>query len=334
MIKKSLPYIGCTMGDPAGIGPELVLRICSDPDVLACCVPVVFGDTAVLERVSKECKIEMPHDMVATSDCAKIAGVSSPIVVDCGSINAAKVLPGKIAARCGRAAYRYIEMSIEAAMAGQITAVVTAPINKEALNRAGVNYPGHTEIFTALTESSRSCMMLTSKDITVSFVTTHLAYAAVTAQLTAKRIADVIELTHAAVELMKGRRGKLLLCALNPHAGEHGLFGNQENRVLKPAVKAANKKGIDIIGPISPDAAFLADRRAEIDAYVCMYHDQGHIPFKMLAFDTGVNVTLGLPIVRTSVDHGTAFDIAWQGTANPRSLVEAVLLAEKLSRSG
>ena len=331
--KKELPHIGITMGDPAGIGPELTLRACKSAELLNCCVPVIFGDAAVLERVAEACALDVPHHVLAAGDAGKIPTASCPVIVDCGAIDAAAVTPGQIDARCGRAAYTYIERSIEAALAGSIGAVATGPIHKEALNLAGVNYPGHTEIFTALTGSTRSCMMLTSQEITVSFVTTHIGYADVPAGLTVRRIEDVIELTEGALGRIKGRSVKLLVCGLNPHAGEHGLFGDQESAILAPAIAAVRQKGVDVTGPISPDAAFLSDRRREVDGFICMYHDQGHIPFKMLAFDTGVNITLGLPIVRTSVDHGTAFDIAWQGRANPRSLTEAVLLAVKLSRT-
>lgn len=318
------------MGDPAGVGPELVLRVCSDSSVLSRCVPVVYGDAEVLALVSDRCNLPAVANILSLGqapDC-----VESATVVDCRAIAAGQIKPGEIDARCGRAAYTYIATSIEAAMSGVVAGVATSPIHKEALHLAGVSHPGHTEIFTDLTGSTRSCMMLTSEEITVSFVTTHTGYNQVPGQLTQSRVEDVIELTSAAMQRMRGRPVKLLVCGLNPHAGEHGLFGDEEMGVLVPAIETAQLKGIEVAGPVSPDAAFLTDRRREVDAFVCMYHDQGHIPFKMLAFDKGVNVTLGLPIVRTSVDHGTAFDIAWQGKADPTSLSEAVLLAVKLSQ--
>ena len=217
-------------------------------------------------------------------------------------------------------------------MAGQVAAVATAPINKEALHEAGLPYPGHTEIFAAKTGAERVCMMLTSEPLTVSFVTTHIGYRDVVAQLSRQRILDVIEMTEEAMSGLCGRSAKIVVCGLNPHAGEHGLFGDgEEEKLIAPAVAAAQEKGIDCLGPLPPDTAFLPARRSETDAFVCMYHDQGLIPLKALAFDSAVNVTLGLPIVRTSVDHGTALDIAWQGQADCSSMIAAVKLAAKIA---
>ena len=191
---------------------------------------------------------------------------------------------------------------------------------------------GHTEIFAARTNAARSCMMQYSEEITCSFVTTHVGYAEVPRLLTRERILDVIELTAAALQRIRGRAPKLAVCGLNPHAGEHGLFGErEEERIIIPAIDAARARGIDVEGPLPADTAFITAKRRATDASVCMYHDQGHIPVKALAFDSAVNTTLGLPIIRTSVDHGTALDIAWQGRANPGSLFAAVSLACKLA---
>jgi 4-hydroxythreonine-4-phosphate dehydrogenase len=228
----------------------------------------------------------------------------------------------------------YIITAIAEAAAGLVAAVCTAPIHKEALHTAGIPFPGHTEIFADTLKAERYCMMLTSEAITCSLVTIHVGYREVPGLLTIERILDTIELTAAAMERLRGRKPRLLVCGLNPHAGEHGLFGDrEEERVIAPAVEAALAKGIDVSGPLPPDTAFLPKYRAATDAYVCMYHDQGLIPLKALAFEDAVNVTLGLPVVRTSVDHGTAFDIAWQGTADVSSLVQAVRLAAKLVSS-
>jgi 4-hydroxythreonine-4-phosphate dehydrogenase len=199
------------------------------------------------------------------------------------------------------------------------------------LHAAGLPFPGHTEILAARTRAERSCMMLTSDSITCSLVTVHVGYREVPGLLTEQAILDTIELSAAAMERIRGRKPKLLVCGLNPHAGEHGLFGHREEEtIITPAIDAARAKGIDVSGPLPPDTAFLPKFRAACDCYICMYHDQGLIPLKALAFDEAVNVTLGLPIVRTSVDHGTAFDIAWQGKADVSSLVHAVKLAVKL----
>jgi 4-hydroxythreonine-4-phosphate dehydrogenase len=212
-----------------------------------------------------------------------------------------------------------------------VAAVSTAPLNKQALHAAGVNYPGHTEIFAARTNAPRSCMMQYSEEITCTFVTVHVGYREVPGLLTARRILDVIELTAEALARLRARPPELVVCGLNPHAGEHGLFGDrEEERIIVPAIEAARSKGISVEGPLPPDTAFLPAKRKATDAFVCMYHDQGHIPVKALAFDSAVNTTLGLPIIRTSVDHGTACDIAWQGKANPSSLFAAVRLALRL----
>jgi 4-hydroxythreonine-4-phosphate dehydrogenase len=200
------------------------------------------------------------------------------------------------------------------------------------MHAAGLPYAGHTEIFTEKTGARRSCMMLTSDEITCSLVTTHIGYAAVPSQLTTERIVEVIELTNQAMTQLRGRSVKIVLCGLNPHAGEHGLFGSgEEEQVIAPAAAVARAWGMDVVGPLPPDTAFVPARRRATDAYVCMYHDQGLVPLKALAFDVAVNVTLGLPIIRTSVDHGTAFDIAWTGRADCSSLIRAVLLAARLT---
>jgi 4-hydroxythreonine-4-phosphate dehydrogenase len=337
------PVLGLTMGDPAGIGPELCLRALHEPDVLRRCVPVLFGDAGVLQRLEQslgkpsaksrtKTKNENAYRVVSVRDWEKPGRVKHPLVVDCAAIDAATISPGKVSAACGRAGFVFIEQAIRAALADRIDGVVTAPIHKEALSRSGVEHPGHTEIFTALTGARRSCMMLRSGVLTVSMVTTHIGYGEVPGKLSVRRVRDVIELTAEAMGWMLRRRPRLAVCGLNPHAGEHGLFGqNEEGRFVAPAVRQARKSGIAVEGPLPPDAAFTPGQRKQFDAIVTLYHDQGHIPFKMLAFDTGVNITLGLPIIRTSVDHGTAFDIAWQGVADPQSLFAAIRVGAELA---
>ena len=326
------PVLGITSGDPAGIGPELCLRALQERAVLQLCTPVVFADAAVLERVRESAGIpSAEYSIVSVSDLPSLSRIARPLIVDCGAIDSSKVKPGTISAACGRAGYAYIEHAIRAALTGAIGGVVTAPIHKESLNLAGVNFPGHTEIFTELTQSKRSCMMLYSDKLVVSMATTHIGYADVPRTLSWQRILDVIELTAGAMSRILQRPPRLGVCGLNPHSGEHGLFGNrEEENLVEPALARARAKGMDVAGPLVPDAVFTQNQRAKYDAIVTLYHDQGHIPFKMLAFDTGVNITLGLPIVRTSVDHGTAFDIAWQGKADPTSLYSAVRAAANL----
>lgn len=332
------PVLAITMGDPAGVGPELCLRALAEPSVLAVCTPVVFGEAAVLEQVRAALQAagrfdaaQPPARVVPWEEWERLDAPFAPAVVDCAALRGAPVRPGRISAECGRAAFAYVRQAVGEALAGRVAGVVTAPIHKEALRQAGVPYPGHTEMLAALTGTPRSCMMLWSPELVVSLVTTHIGYAQVPEALSVARVLEVIELTHEAMQQLGSGPVRLGVCGLNPHAGEHGLFGRrEEERFVAPAIERARQLGMDVEGPLPPDAAFTPQQRRRFNAIVCLYHDQGHIPFKMLAFETGVNVTLGLPIVRTSVDHGTAFDIAWKGVANPQSLFSAVRLAARL----
>jgi len=326
------PIIAITMGDPAGIGPELALRALAKTDLQEECLPVVFGDASVLSRVAEICRLPQPEQIISLAEWKTNPQPQTVAVIDCGAIDGAVVKPGQVDEACGRAAYTYIETAIHAALRGEVSAVATAPIHKEALNLAQVPFPGHTEIFASLTKAKRACMMLASDEITTSFVTTHIGIADVPTRITQERVLEVIELTADAMQRLRGVSPKIAVCGLNPHAGEHGLFGRQEEeRLIAPAIIAAQEKGLTVEGPLPPDAAFVTNKRKTVDAFVCMYHDQGHIPFKMLAFDVGVNITLGLPIIRTSVDHGTAFDIAWTGQATPTSLFQAVRWGARLA---
>ncbi|MFC1497958.1 4-hydroxythreonine-4-phosphate dehydrogenase PdxA [Verrucomicrobiota bacterium] len=324
------PLIAVTMGDPAGIGPELCLKILQEPQVLDQCVPVVFGDSSVLDRVASAIGVPRPENIMPLADFNSSWKGRGGLVVDCRAIDGQKIKPGQIQKDCGRAAYTYIETSIKAVTGGSVAAVVTNPINKYALNLAGLKYPGHTEIFAELTGAERFCMMFVSEGLAVSLVTIHVGYAEVCNLLTERRIVDVIELTADAIKQLGVSAPKIVVCGLNPHAGEGGLFGREEKEIIEPAIELARSKGINVEGPLPADTAFLPDKRGEVDGYVTMFHDQGLIPFKMLAFDKGVNITLGLPIVRTSVDHGTAFDIAWQGKASAGSLIQAISYAIRL----
>ncbi len=313
----SLPRITITMGDPAGVGPELCLHALANAELRTICRPVIFGDVVVLRRVAEVCGL--PFSESSVNDLQAIA-------LD-------EFQPGQPNAATGRASFRYIDSAIKAALAGEVAGVVTCPISKEAQHLAGhTQYPGHTEIFAEKMNAPHVCMMLTAPEITCSLVTVHVGLNEVPALLNTARILEVIELTADAMKKIRGRETRLAVCGLNPHAGENGLFGQrEEERFIMPAIAAAKAKGIIVEGPLPPDTAFLTARRKRTDAYDCMYHDQGLIPLKTLAFDDAVNITLGLPVVRTSVDHGTALDIAWQGKANPNSLFEAVKLAAKLA---
>ena len=320
----TLPKIAVTMGDPAGVGPEVCLRLLQDEAIARLCTPIVFGSAAVLEQAAVQCCVAKPGKVVAG-----LSEADSPCVLDIGAIGLDDFTTGAVNAATGRAAFTYIEDAINAALSGQIAAVTTAPINKVALHAADIPFPGHTEIFAAKTHAPRYCMLQYSSEVRAVFVTTHVGYADVPGLLTKAAILDTIELGAQAMRRIRGGAPRIVVLGLNPHAGENGLFGTEEQVAIIPAIESARKLGLNVEGPVPPDTAFLPAKRRETDLFVCMYHDQGHIPLKALCFDEAVNTTLGLPIVRTSVDHGTALDIAGLGQANPNSLFEAVKLALK-----
>lgn len=314
-----MPKLAITMGDPAGIGPELCLYLLANADLVEGAEFRVVGSWEVLERVALELGMGLP---------------APAEVIDVGDLDAFAFEPGRVDASCGAAANAFVNRAIDGALGGEFDGVVTAPINKASLRAAGIDFPGHTEIFAERCAAPRSCMLQVSDEVTASFVTCHCGFADVPGLLSRERILDVIELTAAALGKMKPSSApvRLVGLGLNPHAGEGGLFGDgEEENLIAPAFEEARARGFLIEGPVPPDTAFLPEVRRRTDGYICMYHDQGHIPLKALAFDRAVNVTLGLPIVRTSVDHGTAFDIAWRGQANPGSLVEACRLAVRLA---
>ena len=326
----TLKRIAITSGDPAGVGPELSLKI----SAANAASPMrhqllLYGDAKIFQQVAKLLALPLPR---IETDLASVLTSEESAILDFSSEGLDELQPGVVNAATGRAAFQYIDRAIQDAMDGKVDAIVTAPIHKEALNRAGVPYPGHTEMLADKTNADRHLMMLTSEEITCSLVTAHVGLDDVPKLLSVENVLEAIELSDTAMRRMRGRDVRLIVCGLNPHAGEGGLFGcGEEEAVIRPAVEAAREKGIDVIGPLPADTAFTPSKRANTDCYVCMYHDQGLIPLKALAFDTAVNVTLGLPIVRTSVDHGTALDIAWQGKASMTSFEHAIELAVKLA---
>jgi len=285
----SLPRIAITLGDPAGIGPEIAAKAASDPRVTAVCVPVLFG------------RPELPG-----------------------------VRPGRVSGEAGRAAYDAIVGATAAAMAGDVGAVATAPVSKEAFALAGLPWRGHTELLAHLTGASSVAMMFYAEALRVVLATIHEPIAEVPRLLTRETVERVIRLAARELPRFGFARPRLAVCGLNPHAGEHGVLGLEEQRAIEPAIAACRADGIDVGGPHPADTLFVTAARGGCDAVVACYHDQGLIPVKLLAFGKAVNVTLGLPIVRTSVDHGTAFDIAGRGVADHGSLVEAVCLAARL----
>jgi len=314
------------MGDAAGVGPELCLQVLAGDCLPKDCLPVIYGSYELLQIVAQTTGIRFDAPALHPGDWdGGIAGEKG-FVVDCGGLDAKSIAAGRVQADCGAASFLYIKAAVADALAGRLAGIATAPINKESLSMAGVPYPGHTEMLADLTNTDDYCMMMLSPEITVCLVTTHIALRDVSCAVSQERIYKVIELADAALR-QDGRRPRLTVCALNPHAGENGLFGDEEQTLIMPAVEHARRNGFNVYGPLSPDTAFMPAIRERTDGYIVMYHDQGLIPFKMLAFDHGINVTLGLPIVRSSPDHGTAFDIARQGRADPCSMFEAVRYA-------
>ncbi len=328
IVKK--PRIAVTMGDPAGVGPEICLDLIADSSIADRCVPIVFGDAEVLRLCAERTGKASDFPVIGKEN---LSSTESPSVFDLGLMDLERLQPGTINPATGKATYGYLTKAIDACLAKQVDAVTTCPANKEAMSNAGVHHPGHTEIFAERTQTEKFCMAFICETISCSLVTVHAGYAEVPDLINEQRIGEVIELTRDVHKKLLGKEPRIAVCGLNPHAGENGLFGNgEEEKIILPAIQKMRDQGCDLIGPLPPDTAFTESRRREIDAFVCMYHDQALIPVKALAFDEAVNVTLGLPIVRTSVDHGTALDIAWQGKADASSLKAAVDLAVRLSQ--
>ncbi len=315
MAKK--PKIAFTLGDPGGIGPEIVAKVCSSEETKLICKPVVFGSAEIFSRA---CEL-----VGSRRDAVEF--------VDCGSMRFEDMRPGEVDAKSGSEALVSIENAVKCVLSGIADAVVTAPVNKSAIRLAGSPHPGHTEMLREMTGSRDAVMMFESGQFRVALVTVHRALRDVPALITEDAVFNTIKIC--ASEL-SGRFGvespRIVVCGLNPHAGEDGEFGREEIEHIAPAVIRASATDVDVVGPIPADAVFYGAVEGKWDAVIAMYHDQGLAPFKMLAFYRGVNVTLGLPIVRTSPDHGTAFDIAWQGVADPRSMQEAVKTAVRLVR--
>ncbi len=303
--------LAVTMGDPAGIGPEVALKALADP-ALADIPVVLVGHGPTLRAVAERLGLPVP----AYQDPTGEPGLP--------------VTPGKPNAASGRLAAACIEEAVAGCLSGRYRGMVTGPISKTAIHAAGLPFPGHTEWIAERCGVTGETMLMYHEDLAVALATCHQSLASVPGSLTVERLVQVGLQLAAALAPLRGRRPRLAMCGFNPHAGEDGLFGEEDRRCI-PAIAELLQLGIDCEGPLPPDTAFTPANRARFDGYITWYHDQGLIPFKALCFDEGVNVTIGLPIVRTSVDHGTANDIAWQGKAQHRSLIEAVRLAARLT---
>jgi 4-hydroxythreonine-4-phosphate dehydrogenase len=323
------------MGDPAGVGPELCLRLLNRAAIgEVSYIPVVIGNRAILERVSRATGLPFSARIQQLTSEGLSSGLdlAGPMVLDLDIPGLERTVPGQVQAACGLAAGEFIRIAVEGTAQSIADAMLTAPLNKEALNLGGFPFPGHTEMLASLTgRQGREAMLLYSEEIAVTFATLHTALSRVPKTLHTETVVQVGKLAAETVGLLRGRDAKVGVLALNPHAGEAGLFGDEEERVILPAIERLRAEGIEVEGPLVPDAAFVPRTRERFDVFVTLYHDQGSIPFKMLAFEEGVNLTMGLPIVRTSPDHGTAFDIAWKGTASPASFFAAADLAIRLA---
>ena len=311
------PRIALTMGDPSGIGPELAVRTAQEPEIASVMDIAIYGSPDVLAEAAR-----------------RFSGGKLPEVVPVGALKFAEVPLGQEAAACGVAALESVRTAVEDVLAGKRDAIVTCPMNKASVNLAGIPFTGHTEYIAELCGCESYAMMQSADNLRVIFVTTHIPLNRVSEEVTSERIVEVARLLYNVIRREGVADPLLAAAALNPHAGEQGYMGHEDEKTVKPALALLRKEGIRIEGPFPPDTLFIDAIRRRFDGIVSMYHDQGHIPFKMLAFDRGVNSTPGLPIIRTSVDHGTAFEIAWQGRADLGSLSAALRLAALRASSG
>ncbi len=311
--------IGVTMGDPAGVGPEIVMRAVASMPPAERSTLRVFGDRNTLDRAAQIVGVGLALDgRPGEASLEDIPLADGPLAF------------GKVDPRAGDASFRFVEGAVSAAKSGAISCIVTAPINKEALNSAGHHYDGHTGMLAALTGASSSFMLLASERLSVIHVSTHVSLHEAIARATTERVLATIRIGHRHLRRMGVERPRIAIAGINPHCGEHGLFGTEDDDHVAPAVAAARAEGIEATGPVPGDTVFQRAYGGAFDLVVAQYHDQGHIPMKLVAFDSAVNVSLGLPIDRTSVDHGTAFDIAGTGKANHVNMLAAIAYARKL----
>lgn len=325
------PVLGLTMGDPAGIGSEIIVKALLDKKMYDISRPVVFGDAKQLERLAKIVNADVEVHVISDPDEAQPSPQRIE-VIDLHNV-AADVPFGQVQAECGKAAYEYIKAAVDCAKGHKIQAIVTAPLNKEALHAGGCPHPGHTEILANLTNTKDYSMLLVGKNLRVIHVSTHIQLRKACDAVKKDRVYRVIKLADETMKLMGFENPRIAVAGLNPHCGENGLFGWEDENEIVPAVKDALKEGINVQGPIAPDTVFhRAANRNEFDIVVVMYHDQGHIPLKVLGFSSGVNITVGLPIIRTSVDHGTAFEIAGKGIADPESMIVAMEIGAQMAK--
>lgn len=320
---SKLKKIAITIGDPAGIGPEITLKAIFNREIAELCEPVIIGDRVVIEEVIRKIKIPVGTAMPKKNFDFDF--------IDTGTITDHTFEKCRPSLAGGAASAAYIKTAVELALNRNVDAIVTAPITKESLKMAGFQWPGHTEMLAELTGTADFAMMLCGGPLKVILVTIHTALKNVPALITKDRVLKTIVLANRACGMLGIENPRIAVAGLNPHAGESGMFGDEEIKHISPAVEEAKNMGIPVSGPYPPDTLFHKAYNGQFDVVVCMYHDQGLVALKMIALDKGVNVTVGLPIIRTSPDHGTAYDIAWQGVADASSMVEAIKMAARLS---
>jgi 4-hydroxythreonine-4-phosphate dehydrogenase len=324
---EKMKKLAITMGDPAGVGPEIIVKAFYCTEIRDFCTPIVIGDASVIEEVLHLIKLPVKLRIINSPDESKPA-LGSIELIDMEIIK--KFKKNRPTAQGGHASASYIKKAVELALDRQVDGIVTAPISKDTLRMAGFKWPGHTEMLADLTKTEDYAMMLVGEPLRVILVTIHTALKNVPDLITKDRVLKTIHLAKKACDMLEIKNPRIAAAGLNPHAGEAGIFGDEEIKKIIPAIKEAITEGIPVSGPYPPDTIFHKAYKGDVDIIVCMYHDQGLIPLKMIAFDKGVNVTVGLPFVRTSPDHGTAYDIAWKGIANPSSMIEAIKVAARL----
>lgn len=340
---KARPIVGISVGDPGGIGPEVTVKALAVPRVYEQCRPLVIGDASVVRDALRFTGLSLAVNAVDSPEKG-IFKLGVVDVLDMGNMPIDQVQYGVVTAQQGRASFEYVAKNIELAMAHRMDATVTGPINKAAINEAGFHFAGHTEIYAKMTGTRDYAMMLAEGNFRVAHVSTHVSLREACDRVTRERVLRVIELSHDALLKLGIANPRIAVAGLNPHCGEGGLFGTEEEREIMPAIADAVAKGMNVTGPVPPDTVFSKMAGGMFDLVVVMYHDQGHIPIKLKGFTydeatgqwgavAGVNITLGLPIVRVSVDHGTAFEIAGQGKANPDSMLDSIELAAWLAKA-
>ena len=339
------PVVAITMGDPASIGPEITIKsLAGHTEIYDSCKPIVIGDAAVMENAKKMVGREdvIINAIDKVSDAKFVPGTIDVYDMKLVDVNELKI--GQVSVMAGNAAFQYVKKAIEMAMANEVDGTVTNALNKEAMNLAGHHFSGHTEIYAHYTGTKKYCMMLAHQNMRVTHVSTHVSLREACDRVKKERVLDVIRMSHEACKDLGIENPRVAVAGLNPHCGEGGLFGDEEIKEITPAIEAAKAEGIDVVGPVPPDSVHSKLRGGWYDIVVCMYHDQGHIPLKVVGFVynqnekkwdavEGINLTLGLPIVRVSVDHGTAFDQAGTGMANELSLMNAIDYGVRLSKS-